>query len=61
MWMCGHSKEAGVVKSMRSSWWQSIPEQVTVLDPLVGERRLPRDDFQAIWAATRFLTLVITM
>jgi ABC-type bacteriocin/lantibiotic exporter with double-glycine peptidase domain len=34
-------------------------EQVTVLDPLVGERRLPRDDFQAIWAATRFLTLVI--
>jgi ABC-type bacteriocin/lantibiotic exporter with double-glycine peptidase domain len=33
--------------------------QVTVLDPLVGERQLPRDDFQAVWAATRCLTLVI--
>lgn len=35
------------------------PEQVAVLDPLVGERSLPRHDFQTIWAAMRFLTLVI--
>ena len=33
--------------------------QVTVLDPLVGERQLPREDFEAIWAATRWLTLMV--
>jgi hypothetical protein len=33
--------------------------QVTVLAPLVGEPQRPRNDFQAIWAAMRFLTLVI--
>jgi predicted double-glycine peptidase len=34
-------------------------ERVTVLDPLVGERSLPQEAFQAAWAAMRFLTLVI--
>jgi ABC-type bacteriocin/lantibiotic exporter with double-glycine peptidase domain len=33
--------------------------QVTVLDPLVGERQLPREDFEAIWAATRWLTFMV--
>jgi ABC-type bacteriocin/lantibiotic exporter with double-glycine peptidase domain len=33
--------------------------QVTVLDPLVGECQLPQDDFEAIWAATRWLTLMV--
>jgi hypothetical protein len=35
------------------------PVQVTVLDPLHGERQVPRDVFQEAWAAMRFLTLVI--
>jgi ABC-type bacteriocin/lantibiotic exporter with double-glycine peptidase domain len=35
------------------------PTDVTVLDPLHGERRLPRDDFLAAWSATRYLTIVI--
>jgi len=34
-------------------------DSVTVLDPQVGERRLPREDVQAAWAAMRFLTIVI--
>jgi ABC-type bacteriocin/lantibiotic exporter with double-glycine peptidase domain len=33
--------------------------QVTVLDPLYGERRVPREDFQEAWSAMRFLTIVI--
>jgi ABC-type bacteriocin/lantibiotic exporter with double-glycine peptidase domain len=32
---------------------------VTVLDPLHGERRLPRDDFLTAWSAMRYLTIVI--
>ena len=35
------------------------PTDVTVLDPLHGERRLPRDDFLAAWSAMRYLTIVI--
>lgn len=35
-------------------------ENVLVLDPLVGERRLAREEFQAAWAEMRFLTIVIT-
>ena len=35
------------------------PAQVTVLDPLHGERRVPREDFQEAWSAMRFLTIVI--
>ncbi len=35
-------------------------EGVLVLDPLFGERRLSRDEFQAVWAEMRFLTIVIT-
>jgi len=34
-------------------------DSVTVLDPQVGERRLPWEAFQAAWAAMRFLTIVI--
>ena len=34
-------------------------DQVTVLDPLHGERRVPREDFQVAWSAMRFLTIVI--
>ena len=34
-------------------------DQVIVLDPLHGERRVPREDFQAAWSAMRFLTIVI--
>ena len=34
-------------------------DQVTVLDPLHGERRVPREAFQAAWSAMRFLTIVI--
>ena len=34
-------------------------DNVMVLDPRVGERSLPREDFQEAWAAMRFLTLVI--
>jgi ABC-type bacteriocin/lantibiotic exporter with double-glycine peptidase domain len=34
-------------------------DRVTVLDQQVGERRLPRVNFQAAWAAMRFLTIVI--
>lgn len=34
-------------------------DKVTVLDPLVGENHLTRDDFQAAWAEMRFLTIVI--
>jgi ABC-type bacteriocin/lantibiotic exporter with double-glycine peptidase domain len=34
-------------------------ENVLVLDPLVGERRLAREEFQAAWAELRFLTIVI--
>jgi ABC-type bacteriocin/lantibiotic exporter with double-glycine peptidase domain len=33
--------------------------QVAVLDPLHGERRVPREDFQEAWSAMRFLTIVI--
>jgi hypothetical protein len=36
------------------------PESVMVLDPQVGERSIPRLDFQAAWAAMRFLTIVIS-
>ncbi len=32
---------------------------VTVLDPLVGERTVPREDFLAAWAAMRFLAIVV--
>jgi ABC-type bacteriocin/lantibiotic exporter with double-glycine peptidase domain len=35
-------------------------ENVSVLDPLVGERDISREDFQAVWAAMRFLTIVIS-
>ena len=35
------------------------PTDVTVLDPLHGERCLPRDDFLAAWSAMRYLTIVI--
>lgn len=35
------------------------PERVLVLDPLAGERDVSREDFQAAWAAMRFLTIVI--
>ena len=35
------------------------PAQVTVLDPLHGERRVPREGFQEAWSAMRFLTIVI--
>jgi ABC-type bacteriocin/lantibiotic exporter with double-glycine peptidase domain len=35
------------------------PAQVTVLDPLCGERRVPREEFQEAWSAMRFLTIVI--
>jgi ABC-type bacteriocin/lantibiotic exporter with double-glycine peptidase domain len=35
------------------------PDQVTVLDPLHGERRVPREDFQEAWSALRFLTIVV--
>jgi ABC-type bacteriocin/lantibiotic exporter with double-glycine peptidase domain len=35
------------------------PTDVTVLDPLHGERQLPREDFQAAWSAMRYLTIVI--
>jgi len=35
------------------------PTDVTVLDPLHGKRRLPRDDFLAAWSAMRYLTIVI--
>lgn len=34
-------------------------EDVLVLDPLVGQRRLTREEFQAAWAEMRFLTIVI--
>jgi len=34
-------------------------DSVTVLDPQIGERRLPQEDLQAAWAAMRFLTIVI--
>jgi ABC-type bacteriocin/lantibiotic exporter with double-glycine peptidase domain len=33
--------------------------QVTVLDPLHGERRVPWEDFQDAWSAMRYLTIVI--
>lgn len=36
------------------------PENVTVLDPPVGERTIPREDFQAAWAEMRFLTIAIS-
>ncbi len=35
------------------------PLAVTVLDPLHGERQLPREDFQTAWSAMRYLTIVI--
>jgi ABC-type bacteriocin/lantibiotic exporter with double-glycine peptidase domain len=35
-------------------------ESMIVLDPLVGERRLPREDFQTAWEAMHFLTIVIS-
>ena len=34
-------------------------DSVTVLDPQVGESRLPHEDFQVAWAAMHFLTIVI--
>jgi ABC-type bacteriocin/lantibiotic exporter with double-glycine peptidase domain len=34
-------------------------DDVSVLDPLVGEHNLTRDEFQAAWAEMRFLTIVI--
>ena len=37
------------------------PERVTVLDPLVGENGMSREDFQVAWAEMRFLTIVIGM
>jgi ABC-type bacteriocin/lantibiotic exporter with double-glycine peptidase domain len=33
---------------------------ISVLDPLIGERRLAKEDFQAAWSEMRFLTIVIT-
>ena len=35
-------------------------ENVTVLDPLIGENRISREDFQTVWAEMRFLTIVIS-
>ncbi len=35
-------------------------EDVSVLDPLAGERSIPREDFQAAWPEMRFLTIVIS-
>lgn len=35
-------------------------ETVLVLDPLAGETRLTRDEFQAAWGESRLLTIVIT-
>lgn len=35
------------------------PENVTILDPLRGERSMPREDFQVAWAEMNFLTIVI--
>jgi ABC-type bacteriocin/lantibiotic exporter with double-glycine peptidase domain len=34
-------------------------DNILVLDPLVGESNLSRDDFQAAWAEMRFLTIVV--
>jgi predicted double-glycine peptidase len=34
-------------------------DKVTVLDPLVGENHLTRNEFQAAWAEMRFLTIII--
>ena len=34
-------------------------ENVSVLDPLDGERNISREDFQVAWAEMRFLTIVI--
>jgi ABC-type bacteriocin/lantibiotic exporter with double-glycine peptidase domain len=34
-------------------------DSVTVLEPQVGESRLPHEDFQVAWAAMHFLTIVI--
>ena len=34
-------------------------DQVTVLDPLHGERGVLREDFQEAWSALRFLTIVV--
>ena len=34
-------------------------ESVTVLDPQIGERSMPREDFQTAWAEMRFLTIVL--
>lgn len=34
-------------------------EDVRVLDPLLGEGRLAREEFQAAWAQMRFLTIII--
>lgn len=35
-------------------------ENVAILDPLVGEREVSRQQFEAAWAAMRFLTIVIS-
>ena len=35
------------------------PETVTVLDPLVGKRAIPQEDFQVAWAEMRYLAIVI--
>lgn len=35
------------------------PNSVAVLDPLNGESRLARDDFEAAWAGMRLLTIVV--
>jgi ABC-type bacteriocin/lantibiotic exporter with double-glycine peptidase domain len=34
-------------------------DDISVLDPLTGERTLAKDDFQAAWAEMRFLTVMI--
>jgi ABC-type bacteriocin/lantibiotic exporter with double-glycine peptidase domain len=34
-------------------------DNIMVLDPLVGESNLSRDEFQAAWAEMRFLTIVV--
>ncbi|ETX00371.1 MAG: hypothetical protein ETSY2_39220 [Candidatus Entotheonella gemina] len=35
-------------------------ENVFILDPLVGESKISRQNFQAAWAAMRFLAIVIS-
>lgn len=35
-------------------------ESLSVLDPLIGERIIPRDEFEAAWGETRWLTIVVS-